>query len=232
MSLDFPGIADLASRLNATSATVARDLASEYANLRNAYVAHRVEVVSGANALELLRHSAIAGALAVTAFVLLTVPRNMRSLTAFFDQFMRKDPLPAYRAGGVTDADIARTRRVIFFYFLYMAYQLVQFPFTHWSEGPIPLYADALIQVALLVLLIRSFGNLKADFRSKWRQSAAAMNEDHEKRMSAWLNAKLDGMNVRWRDIRALCLSVFAVNFGPLALTNAPKALDFIFGIR
>ncbi len=190
------------------------------------YLQHREQVVQAARASDFVRHNWYFGIGAFVVYALITLPRDGGAIVGFFNQMMKKAPLPAYRKGGVTDIDIEKTRKVLFFYCLYLLYQVIQFPLTVGQDNQITFYADAAIQVILLGALFGSFGDLKLNFLDAWKGEADLDRKAKAQKMKNWLDTKLSGMNVRWRDMRGYALSVFAVNFLPWALFHAPGALD------
>jgi hypothetical protein len=44
--------------------------------------------------------------------------------------------------------------------------------------------------------------------------------------MDRWLSSKLEGMNIRWRDISKLAAGVFVVGFTPAVLSHLTGWLD------
>ena len=117
----------------------------------------------------------------------------------------------------------------MFFYLLFLLYQIVQFPLTLGHDKGIPFYADLVIQTSLLVTIIWTFHRLRRGLHIRWREDVA-----RQAKMDHWLSAKLDGMNVRWRDIRKLAVGVFIAGFAPAALSHLTAWLDVLtdFGER
>jgi hypothetical protein len=130
---------------------------------------------------------------------------------------------------GVTDNDNRQARKVLFFYLLFLLYQLVEFPLTLGHDKGLQFFTDLAIQTGLLMAVVWTFHRLKRGLRDRWRTDAA-----RQKKMDRWLGAKLEGMNIRWRDISKLAVGVFIVGFAPVALSHLTGWLDALtnFGER
>jgi len=177
---------------------------------------HRAQFRSVSDYSAQMRTNRIVAVIGFLVFVLLTLPKNARGVKAFYRQMMETSPLPP--DAGATDGNNRRARRLLFFYLLFLLYQLVQFPLTWGRDNQVQFVSDLLIQTFLLVAVAWSYHVLKRGIGEQWAG-------DSERRRET-LGAKLDGINVRWRDIRAMALGVFVVGFTPALLSRLPDWLD------
>jgi len=185
----------------------------------NSYHSHRQQFVTVSDYSQRMRTTWIAGLIGFAVFVLLTVPKNSRGVRAFYRQMMERSPLSAEE--GVTDDDNRQARKVLFFYLLFLLYQLVEFPLTLGHDKGIPFYADLIFQTGLLLAVVVAFHRLKRTLHQRWKADAA-----RQEKMDRWLSSKLQGMNIRWRDISKLAAGVFVVGFTPAALSHLTGWLD------
>jgi hypothetical protein len=90
-------------------------------------------------------------------------------------------------------------------------------------------FTDLAIQTGLLLAVVWAFHRLKRGLHNRWRGDPA-----RQEKMDRWLNLKLEGMNIRWRDISKLAVGVFIVGFAPVALAHLTGWLDVLtdFGQR
>lgn len=195
--------------------------------LKSSYRAHRGGFVTVSKYSEGARHNlwlAIAG---ILVFALITLPRNARGVGAFYRQMISASPLADIPDAGADN--VRHARAVLFFYLLFLLYQLVSFPLTLGRDNIVQFSADSFFQTALLLSLIWTYQRLKRSLRADWRNDPA-----RREKMDQWLNEKLAGMNVRWRDIEKLALGVFAAGFAPVTLAHLPQWLDVLaaFGDR
>jgi hypothetical protein len=137
---------------------------------------------------------------------------------------MEQAPLPS--DGKVTDDDYRQARKVLFFYLLFLLYQIVQFPLTLGHDKGVPFYADLIIQTGLLVAIVWTYRDLKRGLRARLSGDPA-----QQEKLDEWLSEKLEGMNIRWRDISKLALGVFVAGFTPAVLSHLVGWLDAITGL-
>jgi hypothetical protein len=69
--------------------------------------------------------------------------------------------------------------------------------------------------------VVVAFHRLKRTLHQRWKADAA-----RQEKMDRWLSSKLQGMNIRWRDISKLAAGVFVVGFTPAALSHLTGWLD------
>ena len=163
-----------------------------------------------------VRTNRIVAVLGFLTFVLLTLPKNSRGAAAFYRQMMATSPLPP--DSGATDDNNRRARRVLFFYLLFLLYQLVQFPLTWGRYNQVQFVSDLVIQAFLLIAVAWAYHSLKRGIRDQWG--------DDPSRREMTLGHKLDGINIRWRDIRVMAVGVFIVGFTPSVLSRMTDWLD------
>ena len=211
----------------AAPADAGRPFAHGVRQVNDSYRRHRQQFVAVSDYSERARRNWIVGLFGFAVFVLLTLPKNTRSVRAFYRQMMEASPLSG--EDRVTAANDRQARKVLFFYLLFLLYQIVQFPLTFGRDNLVQFLADLAIQTALLVMVIWAFHRLKLGMRDQWRN-----DPDRQEKMDHWLGAKLEGMNIRWRDIRKLAVGVFIVGFTPAVLAHLTGWLDALtdFGQR
>jgi hypothetical protein len=199
--------------------------ASQTAMTRNvkiaadAYRSHRAGFARVSDYSERVRSNWIAGLVAFAIFVLLTVPASARGIGAFYRQMMETAPL----AESVTEDNNRQARKVLFFYLLFLLYQLIEYPLTLGHSKGIPFFADLLIQTCLVIAVAWSYHGLKRGMHRQWKDDPARQQKtDH------WLGQRLDGMRIRWRDIRGLAVVVFVVEFAPAFLSHLTGWLDVL----
>jgi Tfp pilus assembly protein PilE len=163
-----------------------------------------------------VRTNRIVALLGFLTFVLLTLPKNTRGAAAFYRQMMATSPLPP--DSGATDDNNRRARRVLFFYLLFLLYQLVQFPLTWGRDNQVQFVSDLVIQAFLLIAVAWAYHRLKRGIVDQWKEDPA--------RRRALLGGRLEGINIRWRDIRMMAVGVFIVGFTPSVLSRMTDWLD------
>lgn len=202
--------------------------ASRQGALAEWWAAHGDTVREASELFATVRADDVLALLAFALFAVAVLPRSVTDIRSFFNQIMTKHPLPAFRKGGVEDEDIAQARKLLFFYCLFLIYQVFQMPLTLGANGILPLVADLFFQVVLLGFLFVAYWKLKRRMRLRWVDAP-----DRKQKMAEWLNEKLDGMNVRIREMRKLALGVFVVSFGPVAIEAMPAMISALvkFGL-
>jgi len=203
----------------AAPADAGRPFARGVRQVNDSYHRHRHQFVEVSDYSERARRNWIVGLFGFAAFVLLTLPKNTKSVGAFYRQMMQASPLSG--EDRVTAANDRQARKVLFFYLLFLLYQIVQYPLTFGSDNLVQFLADLAIQTALLLMVVWAFHRLKLGMRDQWRN-----DPDRQEKMDHWLGAKLEGMNIRWRDIRKLAVGVFIVGFTPAVLAHLTGWLD------
>ncbi|MGD0145007.1 MAG: hypothetical protein ABSC92_17785 [Rhizomicrobium sp.] len=196
-------------------------VASSLRTFDRSYRAHRDNFVAVSKYSEATRRNRLLALAGILLFAFLTLPRNARGVRAFYRQMIASSPLPDFPDGSIDPVNVQQARAVLFFYLLFLLYQIVAFPLTLGRDNIIQFSADLFFQSAILIALIWSFHVLKRDLRAQWRDDPA-----RREKMDLWLNEKLEGMNIRWRDISKLALGVFAVGFAPVTLAHLPDWLD------
>ena len=191
------------------------------------YRSHRHQFVTVSDYSDRARRNWMVGLFGFAVFVLLTLPKNTRGVRAFYRRMMEHSPLSAEE--GVSDDDNRQARKVLFFYLLFLLYQLVQFPLTLGHDNRLQFFTDFAIQSGLLLAVVWTFHCLKRSLHKRWRSDAA-----RREKMDRWLDAKLEGINIRWRDISKLAVGVFIIGFAPAALAHLTGWLDALtdFGQR
>jgi hypothetical protein len=177
---------------------------------------HREQFRSVSDYSARVRTSRIVAVIGFLAFVLLTLPKNARGAGAFYRQMMETSPLPA--DSSASDDNNRRARRLLFFYLLFLLYQLVQFPLTWGRDNQVQFVSDLAIQVFLLVAVAWSYHVLKCGIGEQWK--------DDPVRGRKMLGGRLDGINIRWRDIRRMAIGVFVAGFTPALLSKLTDWLD------
>lgn len=209
------------------AAPVNTGLAGGIKRFNETYRGHRGQFAQVSNYSGRVRANWLVGLFGFVVFVLLTLPKNARGVRAFYRQMMERSPLSAEE--GATDDDNRQARKVLFFYLLFLLYQLVEFPLTLGHDNRLQFFTDFAIQAGLLVAVVWTFHRLKRGLHKRWQADPA-----RQEKMDRWLGAKLDGMNIRWRDIRKLAVGVFVAGFAPAALSHLTGWLDALtnFGQR
>jgi hypothetical protein len=187
------------------------------------YRSHRHQFVKVSDYSDRARRNWMVGLFGFAVFVFLTLPKNTKGVRAFYRQMMERSPLPA--EDGVSDDDNRQARKVLFFYLLFLLYQLVQFPLTLGHDNRLQFFTDLAIQTFLLLAVVWTFHRLKRGLYKRWRSDAA-----RREKMDRWLGAKLEGINIRWRDISKLAVGVFIIGFTPAALAHLTGWLDALTG--
>lgn len=213
------GIAQTGTAPAAAPADAGRPFAHGVRQVNDSYHRHRHQFVAVSDYSERTRRNWIVGLFGFAVFVLLTLPKNFGGVRAFYRQMMERSPLSAEE--GVSDDDNRQARKVLFFYLLFLLYQLVQFPLTLGRDNLLQFSADLAIQTGLLIAVVWTFHRLKRDLHERWRSDAA-----RREKMDRWLDVKLEGMNVRWRDISKLAVGVFVAGFVPVVLAHLTGWLD------
>lgn len=163
-------------------------------------------------------------------FALVTLPKNARGIRAFYGQLVATHPLPPQagtKAGEENDENNRRARQVLFFYLLFLLYQIVQFPLTWGRDNAVQFVSDLVFQAMLLAGVTWTYGRLKAGLKAQWPDDAQARGK-----LSAVLSAKLEGLPLRWRDLRRLAALMFAGAFTPALLAKLPDWLDVLTNFR
>lgn len=142
-------------------------------------------------------------------FVFLTLPLNAHGAKGFYRQMMERSPLRDET--GASDANNRRARRLLFFYLLYLLYQIVQFPLTWGRDNDVQFYSDLAIQTSLLVAVASSFTVLRRGLLDEWHDAA---------RRRAVLAGRIEGINLRWRDIRRMAIGIWIAGFTPALLSK------------
>lgn len=201
--------------------------ATGFRDFADAYRSHRARFAEVSDYSNRVRSNRLAGLLAFAGFVLLTVPFNIRGVRAFYRQMMETAPLA--RQDGVSEENNRQARKVLFFYLLFLLYQLVEYPLTFGHGNRVQFTADLLIQIGLVIAIAWSFHSLKRGMHAQW-----AGDSERQAKMDRWLSDRLAGLRIRWRDISKLALGVFVVSFTPVALSHVTGWLDAAtaFGAR
>lgn len=166
------------------------------------------------------------GGSVLAVFFLVTHREKLLRIGKFFDQMMTKYPLAAYRRGGISDSHIQSVREILFFYCLLLMYQLVQYPYSVAVRGAtgtwvdVAWWADLLIQASLVGLISQTYTTVVREVRE-----ASKGNIEKQQQMSEWLNEKLEGMHVRFKDIRWLAFGLLTASFTPAFLQFLPQFL-------
>lgn len=148
-------------------------------------------------------------------FVLITVPKNARGIKAFYRQLVDTHPLPP--EAGDNDESNRRARKVLFFYLLFLLYQIVQFPLTWGRDNTVQFTSDLVFQFVLMVGVLVTYAGLRK-----------SMAHQVGGKPSAVLTAKLDGIPIRWRDMPRLAALMFVGGFAPALFTKLPGWFDVL----
>jgi len=185
------------------------------------YRAHRDGFVTVSKYSEETRRNRLLALGGILIFAFLTLPKSIRGVRAFYRQMIATSPLPDFPDGSIGDSNVQQARAVLFFYLLFLLYQIVAFPLTLGRDNIVQFSADLFFQSAILLALVWSFHVLKRDLRAQWAGDPA-----RREKMDLWLSEKLEGLNIRWRNIRWLALGVFAAGFAPVTFAHLPDWLD------
>lgn len=188
--------------------------------VKSLWAEHRNTVQSISNAVATAREDIWLSVFGFILFVVIIFPRDIKGIRQYFHSMMEKHPLPAYRQGGVTDELIATTRKVLFFFTLFLLYQLFEFALTFGNNDVVPFYADLFFQSAIVLMLAVEYTKLRRAIRKRWKGNA-----EKKKKISAWLDDKLEGLN-----IRKLTIAIFIVGFTPVFLANLYSWTDNFLG--
>jgi hypothetical protein len=205
----------------AAKTSLPQPVAAGLKSFDNSYRAHRERFVTVSKYSEAARRNRLLALAGILVFAFLTLPKNVRGVRAFYRQMIATSPLPDFPDGSIAAANVQQARAVLFFYLLFLLYQLIAFPLTLGRDNIIQFSADLFFQATILLALVWTFHVLKRDLRAQWRD-----DPERREKMDLWLNEKLAGMNIRWRDIRWLALGVFAAGFAPVSLAHLPDWLD------
>jgi hypothetical protein len=198
-----------------------RAVATSLKTVANSYRAHRGGFETASKYSETARRNRLLALAGILLFAFLTLPKSIRGVRAFYRQMIATSPLPDFPDGSIGAGNVQQARAVLFFYLLFLLYQIVAFPLTLGRDNIIQFSADLFFQSAILLALIWSFHVLKRDLRAQWADDPA-----RREKMDLWLNEKLEGLNIRWRNIRWLALGVFAAGFAPVTFAHLPNWLD------
>jgi len=206
---------------DAASMKVPPAVATGLSTVAKSYRAHRGSFISVSQYSEETRRNRLLALGGILIFAFLTLPKSIRGVRAFYRQMIATSPLPDFPDGSIGERSVQQARAVLFFYLLFLLYQIVAFPLTLGRDNIIQFSADLFFQSAILLALIWSFHVLKRDLRAQWADDPARRDK-----MELWLNEKLEGLNIRWRNIRWLALGVFAAGFAPVTVAHLPNWLD------
>lgn len=145
--------------------------------------------------------------------------REILSLSPLYERMFSENPLPAWRQGGVTDVIIESARPVIFFNILFLSYTLAQFPLTLGASNDLEFWADLLIQITLLGVILATYGEVRSALRARAKTEASA------DRVANWLAQKFDGMHVSFARLRRKAILIFLASIS-LALAQMSPALS------
>jgi hypothetical protein len=196
-------------------------VASGLKTAAKSYRAHRGGFQTVSKYSETARRNRLLALAGILIFAFLTLPKSLRGVRAFYRQMIATSPLPDFPDGSIGAGNVQQARAVLFFYLLFLLYQIVAFPLTLGRDNIVQFSADLFFQSAILFALIWSFHVLKRDLRAQWADDPA-----RREKMDLWLNEKLEGLNIRWRNIRWLALGVFAAGFAPVTFAHLPQWLD------
>ena len=196
-------------------------LQREVRGVRDSYHRHRQEFQSVSGYSRQIRTNRVVAVVGFLVFLLLTLPRNTRGVRGFYRQMMEKAPLPAVE--GITDDSNRQARKVLFFYLLFLLYQIVQFPLTWGRDNAVQFTSDLVIQLVLLVAVGWTYHGLKRGLMDQWKP-----DPQRSEKMDAWMGQRLEGLNVRWRDVRKMAVGVFVAGFTPALLSRATDVLDML----
>jgi hypothetical protein len=205
----------------ASSIKLPQAVATGLKSVANSYRAHRSGFETVSKYSEDTRRNRLLALAGILIFAFLTLPKSVRGVRAFYRQMIATSPLPDFPDGSIGAGNVQQARAVLFFYLLFLLYQIVAFPLTLGRDNIIQFSADLFFQSAILVSLVWSFHVLKRDLRAQWVDDPALRDN-----MELWLNEKLEGLNIRWRNIRWLALGVFAAGFAPVTFAHLPQWLD------
>ena len=186
------------------------------------YQRHRDQVLRVSDYSRRARSNHVVAVICFLLFAFVTLPGNIRSGRAFFRQLVASAPLPD--AAGADDGDNRRARRVLFFYLLFLLYQIVQFPLTWGRDNAVQFTADLFFQALLLAGVVLSYRSLK-------RAIALRLGPDRRETMKAWQSTRLEGVSLRWRDLSRLALTMFIGGFAPALLAKLPDWLDVLAAV-
>lgn len=184
-----------------------------------AYHRHRHQFQSVAEYSQRARTERLVALAGFLVFVLFTVPLNAHGGRAFYRQLVGTKPLPP-EAGDEEESN-RRARQVLFFYLLFLLYQIVQFPLTWGRDNTVQFTSDLIFQFVLMTGVIATYFGLRRSMARQWTG-----DPDCRRKMSVALSKKVEGIAVRWRDMPRLAALMFVGGFTPALLTKLPSWLD------
>jgi len=170
---------------------------------------HRHQFRSVSDYSQRMRTDRLVATIGFLTFVFLTLPLNTHGAKAFYRQMMQRSPLR--EETGASDDNNRRARRLLFFYLLYLLYQIVQFPLTWGRDNDVQFTSDLVIQTVLVVAVAASYTVLKRGLLEEWRDPG---------RRSQALAGRIEGINLRWRNIRRLAVGIWIAGFAPALLSK------------
>ncbi len=202
-------------------------LTRDFKGFTQAYRSHRPQFARVSDYSQRVRGNWMAGLFAFAVFVLLTLPVNTRGVRAFYRQMMEAAPLTTEES--VTEENNRQARKVLFFYLIFLLYQLAEYPLTFGHGNHVQFVTDFVIQTGLVLAIAWAFHDLKHGMREQWKN-----DPERQDKMNRWLNQRLAGMRIRWRDISKLAVAVFIAGFTPALLSHLTGWLDALtdFGKR
>jgi hypothetical protein len=185
------------------------------------YQRHRDQFLRVSDYSRRTRGNHVLAVIGFLLFAVITLPGNARGARAFYRQLVSRQPLP--ESAGADDENNRRARQVLFFYLLFLLYQVVQFPLTWGRDNAVQFYSDLGFQFVLLLGVVLAYRRLKAGVAAHWQGDA-----DAKSRIMAWSGTRVEGLSVRWRDLSRLALFMFAGGFAPALLAKLPDWLDVL----
>jgi len=154
-------------------------------------------------------------------FVVLTYPEIV-GLKNLYARMFSAYPLPAWRQGGVTNEHIETSRHAIFFYILFVLYQLVQFAFTLGASNEVERFVDFLIQLVLLGVILGDYESVR---QALWKRHTDGSKRG---RVADWLKMKFEDMNISFTGLRRKVIFIFLASFALVLIRNLPWIADLL----
>jgi len=186
-----------------------------------AYASHRSQITGAANAAQRIRHDPMIGTIALLFFLVISAPAKVTDLKKYYDAMTSNKPIPWFRRFGINGDDLTNTRRVLFFYTLFLIYQVISYPLMRWNDSSVAFYSDLIFQVLIVILLFRAYAKLRREIFEKWPDDP--YNRAHVRK---WFAQNIDDMRLRFSDMRRLAVLGFFGSFLPAIIANIPRVLD------
>ena len=136
---------------------------------REFWLKYRADVRRISEVSEQVRNEGFVQYFGFVFFLVFMFREKIYSIRSFFNKMMEKNPLPAYRKGGIKDEYIVRVRKILFYFCIYFIYQIIQYPLSFGSHSQVAFFADLMFQSVIVTLLLVEYFRLKRSVSKRWR---------------------------------------------------------------